>query len=546
MLSKCQLALLAGLLALATAGQVCSAESQELKADKKQIRAHLNFLADDLLEGRETGSRGYDIAANYVLTEFMRYGLLPKGDRAGFLQTVPLKATRLVQTSPLVEIRSKTGVETLRYLDDYSMSGSLLQDKSEVQAPLVFVGYGIDADIFKHHDYANVDVKGKIVVMLGGKPSSFPTEEGAHFGNNEQKRRLAAERGAVGIISLQTPTGERSFPFAKNRDYQYIPSMGWIDRSGQAARELPAVQNRVGLSLDASRKLFTQVDVRLDDIYAKAEANQPVPHMDLNLSVRMAKQSTRTDLNSSNVVGMIEGSDPRLKHEYIVFSAHLDHLGIVKEKSGDNIYNGAMDNASGVATLLETARLFSQMSVKPKRSIIFIAVTGEEKGLLGSDFFASNPTVPLKDIVANVNLDMPLLTYDFNNVVAFGAEHSSLKQTTSTAMHKMNLELIADPWPEQGLFTRSDHYMFVRQGVPSIFLVTGMGSFNKNENPAELWHEFLTKHYHQPSDDLNLPLNFDAAARFAQVNFNIGLELANDAPRPSWNKGDFFGDTFRK
>lgn len=532
-----------GLIALAASHGAMSAEPT---ADKKALKAHLSFLADDLLEGRETGSRGYDIAAHYVSSQFMQYGLLPKGGNGRFLQPVPLKMTRLVQESPVFEIRKRSGAEKLAYLDEFMMSGSLLEDQSEVTAPLAFVGYGIQAPSLNHDDYAKVDVKGKIVVMFGGKPSSFPTEEGAHFGNGREKNSVAAKYGAVGVITLQTPTAEKTFPFAKGRDYRFIPSMGWVGPTGQAANELPTVQNRASLSLSASQKLFTEVGERLDDLYAAALANKPLPHMDLNLSVHMSKRSTRTDLGSSNVVGMIEGSDPRLKNEYVVFTAHLDHLGIVKEKSGDNIFNGAMDNASGVATLLEMARLFSTLDVKPKRSILFVAVTGEEKGLLGSDYFASNPTVPLKDIVASVNLDMPLLTYDFKNVVAFGAEHSSLKQATATALKKSNLELLADPWPEQGLFTRSDHYMFVRKGVPSIFLVTGMGSFNSAENPEQLWKDFLGKHYHQPSDDLNLPINFDAAARFAQANFNIALELANDPKRPTWNKGDFFGETFGK
>lgn len=543
---KRQIIFAAGVVAFVSASVAFGSNGAQPQADKKQIKAHVSFLADDLLEGRETGSRGYDIAAHYVSSQFMQYGVQPKGDGAGYLQGVPLKATRLNFDSPRVEIRGPAGAEVLTYLDDYLMSGSLLEDSSAVEAPLVFVGYGIEAARFGHHDYANVDVRGKIVVLLSGKPSKFPTEEGAHFGNGEHKRSVAAERGAVGMITLQTPFSEKSFPFVKGREFRFIPSMTWIDRAGKPAHELPAMQNRLSLSLAAARKLFTRVDHRLDDIYAAGEANRPMPHMDLNLSMRMARSSVRSDLRSHNVVGMIEGSDPLLKNEYVIFSAHLDHLGIVKEKTGDNIYNGAMDNASGVAIMLETARLFAQMEIKPKRSLLFLALTGEEKGLLGSDYFASNPTVPLKDIVANVNLDMPMLTYDFSNVIAFGAEHSSMKGTVSTAMAKMKLGLIADPWPEQGFFTRSDHYMFVRQGVPSIFLATGLGSFNKNEKPAELWQEFLQKHYHQPSDDLKLPLNFDAAARFAQANFNIGLELANDAARPSWNVGDFFGDTFRK
>ena len=529
-----------GLLALAASFSA----GAEVRADQNMIRAHLNFLADDLLEGRETGSRGYDIAARYVASQFMQYGLKPKGDKGGFLQQVPLRATRLVPDSALVELRGKGGSEVLAWLDDYAVGGSLLEDRSEVTAPLVFVGYGIDAARFSHNDYAGIDVRGKIVVVLSGKPSSFPTEEGAHFASGDHKREIAARHGAVGMVTLQTPTAEKVAPFAKNRDYRHIPAMGWVGPDGQAAGELAAMQNRISLSIAASKKLFAQVEPKLDAIYALAAANQPLPRMDLGMSMRMAKKSIRSEVASSNVVAMIEGGDPKLRHEYVVFSAHLDHLGQVKERSGDNIFNGAMDNSTGVATLIEMARLFTQSGTKPKRSVLFVAVTGEEKGLLGADYFASNPTVPAGSMVANVNLDMPLLVYDFKNVMAFGAEHSTLKATATRALRKMGMDLIADPWPEMGLFTRSDHYMFVRKGIPSVFIATGMGSANKDENPGKLWGEFLSKRYHQPNDDLSQPINFGAAARFAELNYNIAREIADAPTRPAWNKGDFFGDTF--
>ena len=515
-------------------------------ANKAAIKAHLNFLADDLLEGRETGSRGYDIAAGYVAAQLAQYGVAPKGDKGGFLQTVPLRSTRLVPGSAVVELHSPAGVERLSDATDFVMAGSALEDKSSVDAPMVFVGYGIRSERFKHDDYANVDVKGKIVVVLQGKPTRFPTEEGAHFGSTSEKSKLAAQQGAVGIVTLWTPITEKTTGFAKLIKNNLFPGMVWLDAAGKPARAVPGMQGSVNLSMPAAKKLFSRTDVKLDDIYALAAANKPIAALDLKLSMRMSKSSTRADLKSSNVVGMIEGSDPRLKHEYVVLSAHLDHIGQVKEKTGDNIYNGAMDNASGIATLLETARLFSQSGVKPKRSILFVALTAEEKGLLGSDYFASNPTVPAGSMVANVNLDMPLLTYDFKNVIAFGADHSSLKNSATRALGKMGLSLMADPWPAMGIFTRSDHYSFVRQGVPSIFLVTGFGSFNKNENGEKLWEEFQARHYHQPSDDLNLPFNFDAAARFAQLNYNIALEIANAQEKPTWNKGDFFGDTFKK
>jgi Zn-dependent M28 family amino/carboxypeptidase len=506
------------------------------RADQRLIKAHLHFLADDLLEGRETGSRGYDIAALYVANQFRQYGVLPKGDKGLYLQAVPLRSALVVDAAAKAELRTSDGkAEALVYLEDFAMGASLLVDRTELTAPLVFAGYGIEAPRFKHNDYAGLDVKGKIVVVLSGNPGSFPTEEGAHFSDGAHKREAALRHGAAGLVSVQTPAAEKRAPFAKSMDYRFIPSMTWVDAKGVAAHELPAMQNRLGLSIPGARKVFSHSGASLDDIFALAEANKPLPHRDLNVSLHMVKESKRADLASSNVVGMIEGSDPQLKHEYVVFTAHLDHLGIVKEKQGDNLFNGAMDNASGVATLLETARMFAQAGTRPKRSILFIAVTGEEKGLLGADFFASNPTVPAGAMVANVNLDMPLLTIDFNNVVAFGAEHSSLKGTAQRALAKMGLGLVPDPWPEEGIFTRSDHYMFVRQGIPSVFIVTGMASFRKDEDGLKLWEQFLGSRYHQPNDDLAQPFNF-----------MIGAEIANTRARPSWNRGDFFGDLFRK
>ncbi|MES2756666.1 MAG: M28 family metallopeptidase [Pseudomonadota bacterium] len=537
-------AVAAGMLLLAAGGAANAASVP--KADKAAIRAHLSFLADDLLEGRDTGTRGYDIAASYVAAQFAQYGLAPKGGKDSFLQGVALRSSRSVAGSSVVELRSAAGLERLSADSEYVIGADALEPRPAAAAPLVFAGYGIRAARFQHDDYAGIDVKGKIVVVLQGKPSRFPTEEGAHFGSGREKRKLAAQLGAVGMVTLWTPEAEKAIPFAKTLERNAFPSMMWVDAAGTPAHSLPSMQDDVALSVAASKKLFAQADARLDDIYALAAANKPLPKVDLKMSLLASHKRVLGDVRSHNVVGMIEGSDPRLKHEYVVFSAHLDHIGQVKEKSGDNIYNGAMDNASGVATLIETARLFSQSATRPKRSILFIALTGEEKGLLGSDYFATNPTVPAGSIVANVNLDMPLLSFDFKNVVAFGAEHSSLKGSVARGVGKMGLALIPDPWPALGLFTRSDHYMFVRQGIPSIFLVPGMASFNKNEDAAKIWGEFLAKHYHQPSDDLKLPFNFDAAARFAQLNYNIALEIANAADKPTWNKGDFFGDTFRK
>ena len=536
-----RVSLMSGLLGLA----FCACAVAAPKADQEAIKAHIVFLADDLLEGRATGSRGYDIAAAYVASQFSQHGLAPKGDKGTFLQPVPLRSTMLAPGSSFVELHTAGGVERLAEGSDYLVPAGGADDPSATALPMVFAGYGIRAERFKHDDYADLDVKGKIVVVLQGKPSRFPTEEGAHFGNGSEKRKLAAQLGALGVVTLWTPAAEKAYSFKAYREGLAFPNMNWIDAAGKPAHHLPGMQDGVVLSAEGARKLFASSGASVDAIFAAAAANQPMPRVDLKTSMTMGRKTVTHDLTSNNVVAMIEGSDPRLKHEYVVFSAHLDHIGQLEEKSGDNIYNGAMDNASGVAIMLETARLFSQPGARPRRSILFIALTGEEKGLLGSEYFAMNPTVPAGAMVANINLDMPLLTFDFKNVVAFGAQHSSLKHSTERALKSIGLGLIADPWPEQGLFTRSDHYSFVRQGVPSIFLATGMASFKKDEEAPKMWDEFLGKHYHKPSDDLSLPFNFEAAARFAQVNYSIGREIADAKNRPTWNKGNFFGDTFK-
>ena len=245
------------------------------------------------------------------------------------------------------------------------------------------------------------------------------------------------------------------------------------------------------------------------------------------------------DVESANVVGVIEGSDPKLKNDVIVLSAHLDHVGVTAPVKGDSINNGALDNASGVATTLEVARAFAE-GKPPRRTLIFLLNTAEEKGLIGSDYFARNPTTT-RPIVANVNLDMPVLTYDFTDVVAFGAERSTLGPAVRRAAARQGVTLSADPMPQEGLFTRSDHFRFVEQGVPSVFLMTGFANGGE-----EAFTSFLKEHYHKPSDDLTQPINYAAGAKFAAINYEITRELADADKTPSWNKGDFFGTLFAK
>jgi Zn-dependent M28 family amino/carboxypeptidase len=383
-------------------------------------------------------------------------------------------------------------------------------------------------------------------VTLSGKPKSFPSEEGAHFGSSREKFRHASENGAVGFITISTPTAEKVMPYQNLLNFLHTPTVRWLDKDGSPSGVHPQIKGSAYFSKETAELVFEDAELNLEEIYAMLEKDESPKGFDLPLSIQLASTSTHSSISSPNVAAILEGSDPNLKNEYVVYSAHSDHIGFAKTVKQDKINNGAMDNATGTSVLMETARLFSQLDERPKRSILFLAVTGEEKGLLGSDYYAQNPTVPEGAMVANVNLDMPILTYEFADVIAFGANHSDMKNSVTKAAEKIGLELSPDPMPEQALFTRSDHYSFVKQGIPSVFLVPGFKSADPEIDGSKQFSQFLKTNYHKPGDDFSQNFNWKAATKFSEVNYLIGLTLANQTQRSSWNKGDFFGDTFSK
>ncbi|PLR23358.1 aminopeptidase [Caulobacter zeae] len=506
------------------------------------IRAHMTFLADDLMEGREAGTRGYDLAANYVAAQFALLGLKPAGDAGSYLQTVPLVAYRPASDG---EIKISEGGGTsasLVFGDDFLPSPQADKAELALNAPLVFVGFGVNAPERGRDDFAGLDVAGKIVVVLSGAPKGFQTEERAHYGSVGVKRAEAARRGAIGVLTLGTPTGEKRRPFARgvagSRDWR----MTWSTPEGAPFVRGGSAPSLASISVKGGYKLFGSATARLEAAYTAADTQEgKVEGFALPTTANVALKSEIQQRRSSNVAGLIEGSDPTLKAQTIVLSAHLDHEGIKENpKPGeDAVYNGALDNASGVATLLEVGRGFTQGKDRPKRSILLLAVTAEEKGLIGSEYFAHNPTVPKAELAADVNLDMPVLLYPFTDVVAFGANRSSIGPIVAKAAGRVDIALSPDPMPEEGLFTRSDHYRFVQQGVPSVFLMTGF----KNGG-EKAFKDFLATHYHKPNDDLKQPIDYQAAAKFALVNYEIAHDLADAAERPTWNPGDFFGSTF--
>jgi Zn-dependent M28 family amino/carboxypeptidase len=500
----------------------------------EHMKAHMAFLASDLLEGRDSGSRGFDIAAEYVASQFRQLGLTPAGDNGTYFQKAPLWASRPTDKGSVV-LKGRAGDVALVFGEDYFPGRSPVAGETRVAAPMVFVGYGVTAPEQGRDDYRDLDVKGKIVVALAGAPGGMQTEEGAYYANGRTKRREAAKHGAIGFISLETPLGEKLRPFEQGLRTWDNWGMTWRGPDGKPFDAAPEVPGLAGLSVKGATKLFAGGSITYDQVIATVAATGAPPRFALPGTADIRISSETKAVDSRNVIAILPGADRKLKDEVIVLSAHLDHIGITKPVNGDSINNGALDNAAGVATTLEVARAFTEAKKRPRRSIMFLTVTGEEKGLLGAEYFARNPTVPLKNIAGDVDIDMPVLTYDFTDVVAFGADRSGIGPAVRRAAKRVGLKLSADPMPEEGLFTRSDHYRFVEVGVPAVFLMTGFANGGE-----KAFRSFLANCYHKPCDDLSQPINYVAGAKFARINYEITRELADMPKRPTWNKGDFF------
>lgn len=501
--------------------------------DAEAVRAHVTFLADDLLEGRDTGSRGYDIAANYVASQFIAMGLKPAAADGTFFQKLTVREARL-DGAPKLTLNVGGKDTVLSDTAQVLVRPSLAEKAVTVDAPMVFAGFGFDRPDLGFDDYKGLDVKGKIVVVLTGFPKGMPSELGAHL--NSEKAVMAMKRGAVAVIAIPTIEDTARRPWEKRVAISDGPAKGWVGADGKAFSRAPGIKASITLNPDAAAPLFAAAKRPLAKVLAAADKKGGRPKgFTLPGKASLSLASTWKDVTSANVVAMLPGSDAKLAGEFVGMTAHLDHIGI-HGKGEDTLHNGAMDNASGVATMLEVAKAIA--TEKPRRSVLFAALTGEEGGLIGSDFLARNP-VASSDLVAVVNFDMPVLTYMFTDVVAFGAENSTMGPVVADAARKAGIKLSPDPMPEEGLFTRSDHYRFVQQGVPAVFMMTGF------EGPGEkAFRDFLKTNYHQPSDDLKLPFNWDAAALFAKVNYFTVQSLANADERPRWYANSFFGKEF--
>ncbi len=509
------------------------------------IEAHLKYLADDGRMGRMTGTPEYDESAAYVAGHFEEIGLEPGGDD-GWYQQVPMLVRRINVDSAKFVFHQDGVEKAQRWKEDFVMGGDTVRPETEITAEVVFVGFGIHAPGMNYSDYEGIDVEDKIVAAFGGAPDSFPHNERAFYSSRLTKAEEAVRRGAIGYVGLRSRTDQRRYTWKRLSENAGVrPGMSWVNLSGEAANYFPELQGGAVLNVPPAHELFKRAPISFEQALDAAEAGTPLS-TPLGTEITLARKTDHESITSPNIIGILRGSDLELADEYVVFTAHLDHVGIGVAVNGDTIYNGMYDNAMGISLLIESARAFAAMPEPPRRSILFIALTGEERGLVGSDYYAHYPTVPGDSLVANVNLDMPLLLYPLADVIAFGAEHSSLEQTVGEVVAEEDFELAPDPIPEQVLFIRSDQYSFVRKGVPSVFLVPGFTSTDPDIDGGALFNEHLKTHYHQPSDDLSRPIDWDSALRFARANVRIGYAVAEDDERPAWNDGDFFGDKFGK
>jgi hypothetical protein len=525
----------AALLFVAAAGlaQPPSTVEQDIA---RRVRADVEFLASDNLEGRDTGSKGYAIAADYVVSQFRAIGLEPAGENGRWFQQVPFRRASY-DKQPTLSVTLGGRQVSLDTAKDATIRPSVTEKVRQLSAGFVFVGYGIKDARHGIDDYRGLDLKGKVAVALGGVPKGLPSDIEAHLASS--KDRFAAEAGAIGFLEIPRNDGQRSSSVARGGR----PLIDWVDSSGKAGSVPPGLRLQMSVSNEWAARLFEGAAKSLDAVRKEAKASSRVGPRGFALTPVLDAQSESKweDFTSPEVVGLLKGSDPSLAAEHVVLMGHLDHLGMRTDaKPGeDAIYNGAIDNAAGVATMLEAARQFAAQPVRPKRSILFIANTGEERGLLGADFYANHPTVPAQSIVGVVDLDMPMLLYPFTDVIAFGADHSTVGAMVAEASRSMGIAVSPDPMPQEAIFTRSDHYMFVRRGVPAILLMTGHANGGKAH-----WNAYLGKTYHSPQDDLTQKIDWDAGARYALLNYRIARAMADAPHRPMWLQGDYFGELF--
>ncbi|MDQ3268650.1 MAG: M28 family peptidase, partial [Pseudomonadota bacterium] len=513
------------------------------RAAASRIEADVRYLADDALEGREAGTRGFDMAAAYVARRYQEIGLEPAGDAGTWFQQVPLlKATR-EQDGARLQIDRRGRSTSLRFGEQFLPALNYNAASHSLTAPAVFVGQGVHAPALKHDDFAGVELEGKIAVVLGGAPERFDNDRRAFHSSWHEKQRELVQRGAVGVVFVSTDADERRSPWARSSAGWQKQGMRLRGDDGKGIDTWPQLQAGASVPAAAAQLIFDGARHTAREVFAQAEAGTLEP-FDLPGTITLAGRTRIDPAQSRNVVGKFPGSGGVARGEHIVYSAHLDHVGIGAPVKGDDIYNGALDNALGVSIMLEAAHQLVTAGVAPQRSMLFVALTAEEKGLLGAEWFVARPPVPGQSLVANINLDMPVMLAPSRDVVPIGIDHSTLQTAVETAAAELGLDLSPDPFPEEVVFVRSDQYAFIRAGIPAVYLDGGVVGLRGGADPKAAMRAFLRNCYHQPCDDVSQPIQYGDAAQMAKLNARIGRLVGDEAARPRWNDGDFFGETF--
>ncbi len=503
----------------------------------EHIRWHVRYLSHDLLEGRGTGQRGGDIAAEYIATQFAEYGLKPAGDHGTYMQKVPLVGITTLPETQFSVVPKQGETMNLKPLDEYVAYDQTQQPQSDVDADIVFVGYGIEAPEYGWDDYKGLDVRGKVLLMLVNEPPSddpkfFKGKALTYYGRWTYKYEEAARKGAVGVI-LVHQTDMASYPWEVVRN----------SNSGEKSflkQEGPALKVASWVHLDVATRLASASGMNLEKMIKDAQTRDFHP-VSLGARLKAHMVSKVRNFESNNVLAILPGSDRSLASEAVIYTAHYDHFGIRPDMPGDNIFNGADDNATGCGILLELARAFGAASQRPRRSILFAAVTAEEQGLLGSEYLGKHPPVPAGKITLDLNYDDVKPLGAPEEVEVSGAERTTFYPAVEATAKEFRLAIRPDALPEAGHFYRSDHFSLARVGVPAFSINEGM----KYKGHTEAWgleqeREYVEKHYHQPSDEYHPEMDFVGDSAMARFGFALGWEAANLPKRIEWQKGDEF------
>ena len=532
-------AALIALVALFTAGY--AKPKRKIHFDGKSWWDHVLVLADDSMEGRETGSLGLRKAEAYTVERLKQYGLQPAGTD-GFYQPIKFLQRQIDEKNSDASLLANGKEEPLTLGTDAYFNTFVDFPASEISAPLVFIGYGLHVPERNYDDYAGLDLRGKVAVYLSGSPEEIPNALAAHSQTLAERGKALRAAGAIGVIRILNPAS-MDLPWSRIALNRTHPSMLLADPDLQDSAGL-----KVALTFNPGQadKLFARSGHSFSELAALAGERKPLPRFPLAVSLKARAVVQQTQLESSNIVAKFPGTDPKLRDQYVVLSAHIDHIGIGQPINGDSIYNGAMDNGSGCALLIDMAesllhgdqtRAGQPRSERLRRSVLFVFFTAEEKGLLGSKYFTAHPTVDPHSIVADINVDMFLPIIPLKVLRIQGLEESTFGANAADIARSLGVKPVPDPEPLRNLFIRSDQYNFILRGIPSVI----MDDFAEPGTPdAKILGNWLTNRYHAPSDDVHQPVDLKAAALYEEIVRRLVVETAVANSRPSWHRDSFF------